>query len=250
MKKYSIPQPCREEWSRMTEREKGRYCEVCEKCVVDFTKMPLVDISTYLDKKKDENTCGRLTANQLELLNQKPGYGSWFKRYVALAAGITLFNLPKTFSQEINQSRDSIEYVKEKGSNKVCESTNKSGEVAISPLAEIKIKGSIIDENGDPIIGATVRIAGTNLGALSDIEGFFSLELPEKEDMSQDSLVVSYVGSEPLTVALADIKEDQVLELKASSVLLGDVVIVGGVRRASLPRRIWWGIKNIFRKKK
>lgn len=37
--KVSIPKPCYENWNSMSIDEKGRFCSVCAKTVIDFTKM-------------------------------------------------------------------------------------------------------------------------------------------------------------------------------------------------------------------
>ena len=34
-----IPNPCHEDWNKMTPEDKGRHCSVCDKVVIDFTKM-------------------------------------------------------------------------------------------------------------------------------------------------------------------------------------------------------------------
>ena len=38
------------------------------------------------------------------------------------------------------------------------------------------VKGQVVDENGDPVIGATVMMKGTSKGAITDLNGNFTLE--------------------------------------------------------------------------
>jgi len=62
---------------------------------------------------------------------------------------------------------------------------------------DITVKGKIIDQNGEPLPGATVQEKGTTNGAITDLNGNFSLSVP-----SDATLTVSYVGylSEDITV--------------------------------------------------
>ena len=55
--------------------------------------------------------------------------------------------------------------------------------------AQTQVRGSVIDEAGDPIIGATIQIKGTGQGTITDMDGHFSLTAP-----AGSTLVVSYVG--------------------------------------------------------
>ena len=54
----------------------------------------------------------------------------------------------------------------------------------------VKVEGKVIDEKGNPVIGAIVLVEGTDMGAVTDLDGNFILSVPSKEDI----LVVSYVG--------------------------------------------------------
>ncbi len=40
----SVPKPCHEDWSKMTPREKGKFCSACKKTVVDFRKKSTEEI--------------------------------------------------------------------------------------------------------------------------------------------------------------------------------------------------------------
>ena len=52
-----------------------------------------------------------------------------------------------------------------------------------------QVTGTIRDNHGEPIIGANVFVKGTTSGTVTDMDGNFSLEVPE-----QGTLVVSYIG--------------------------------------------------------
>jgi hypothetical protein len=65
MQKPYIPQPCHEDWNAMTQQEQGRFCDVCAKVVVDFTKMRDEEIINYLQQHSKQNTCGHFRNEQL-----------------------------------------------------------------------------------------------------------------------------------------------------------------------------------------
>lgn len=61
---------------------------------------------------------------------------------------------------------------------------------------EKQVSGQIIDENGDPVIGATVTIKGTKTATVTDLDGRFLLKVPNRS-----TLVISYLGYSPKEVA-------------------------------------------------
>lgn len=63
--KFSVPKPCNENWNAMTPGDKGRFCAMCEKTVVDFTGMKAPEISAYLLANQSNKVCGRFEATQL-----------------------------------------------------------------------------------------------------------------------------------------------------------------------------------------
>lgn len=58
-----VPEPCHEDWGKMTPKDKGRFCASCSKTVVDFTKMNNTELASYMNE--NENLCGRFTKDQL-----------------------------------------------------------------------------------------------------------------------------------------------------------------------------------------
>ncbi|MBP9136769.1 MAG: hypothetical protein KBF31_07145 [Chitinophagales bacterium] len=63
--KIQIPTPCHENWDEMIPNEKGNFCKVCNKTVIDFTNMSEQELIAYFENKKSGATCGRLHADQL-----------------------------------------------------------------------------------------------------------------------------------------------------------------------------------------
>ena len=52
------------------------------------------------------------------------------------------------------------------------------------------MEGKVVDEQGEPVIGAAVLIEGTTTGSVTDVNGNFVLSVPSKDAV----LVVSYIG--------------------------------------------------------
>lgn len=85
-----------------------------------------------------------------------------------------------------------------------------------------QVSGTVENETGEPVIGATVMIVGTSNGVSTDIDGRFILSnvLPSSQ------LKVSYVGYEPQTIQIGD-NDNFKIVLKENSTVLNDVVVVG-----------------------
>ena len=83
------------------------------------------------------------------------------------------------------------------------------------------IKGKVVDATNQPIIGATVKVAGTSTGTITDVKGFYSLSATSK-----DKLIISFMGYKPVEEVIGDRSAINVT-LEESNVQLSDVVVVG-----------------------
>ena len=83
-----------------------------------------------------------------------------------------------------------------------------------------KVTGTVTDGEG-PIIGATVRVKGSTVGAVTDIDGNFSIDVP-----AGATLEVSYVGYETQTIKVGSQSVINVV-LKQDAESLEEVVVVG-----------------------
>lgn len=82
MKKINIPNPCSENWEMMSPQEKGRFCSVCSKCVIDFTQKQPQEIQNIIEEKKDEEICGRFYDHQLNKVDQSEKLKDRFFKYI------------------------------------------------------------------------------------------------------------------------------------------------------------------------
>jgi len=90
------------------------------------------------------------------------------------------------------------------------------------------VKGVVIDQSGEPVIGATARVQGTNNGTITDFDGNFVLNDVKQGDMIE----FSYVGYIPQTVAA---KASMNVVLEEDNKMLEDVIVVGyGVQKKSV----------------
>ena len=83
------------------------------------------------------------------------------------------------------------------------------------------VSGTITDENGEPIIGASVMVTETNQGTITDMDGKFSVNASKG-----NHLKVSYIGYETQEVTVGNRQSIRII-LKEESTALDEVVVVG-----------------------
>ena len=91
-----------------------------------------------------------------------------------------------------------------------------------SVMAQVKVTGTVIDEAGEAVLGATVREKGTQSGAATDINGNFTINVKS----ANATLSISYVGYQTETVSLAG-RTNVKVTLKADATMLEETVVVG-----------------------
>ena len=92
--------------------------------------------------------------------------------------------------------------------------------------AEKIVGGQVVDENGEPVIGATVVVKGTNIATVTDIDGKFTLKAP-----AGSTLVISYVGYANAEVAATS--TDLKIALAQDEKTLDEVVVTAlGIKRS------------------
>ena len=91
--------------------------------------------------------------------------------------------------------------------------------LSVGAFTQIEVKGHVKDAAGEDIIGATIRVEGTQTATVSDFDGNFVLKANEGA-----TLVVSYVGYQNATVKAAPTVE---VTLQDDATVLQDVVVIG-----------------------
>ncbi len=87
----------------------------------------------------------------------------------------------------------------------------------------VNIKGKVSDENGEPLIGATILIEGTFIGTTTDINGNYVFTVPKKENMN---ILYSFIGM--ISQKVTYIGQDNIdVVLKESIKTIDEVVITG-----------------------
>ena len=91
--------------------------------------------------------------------------------------------------------------------------------LSASAFAQSNVQGHVKDAAGQPVIGATVRVAGQDGGVITDIDGNFSIKAAPGT-----KLQISYIGYKTVD---AEASQDMVVTLQDDAQVLGDVVVIG-----------------------
>lgn len=93
---------------------------------------------------------------------------------------------------------------------------------AASVMAQVTVTGTVIDDQGEPTIGATVREKGTQNGTATDFDGKFIIKVKN----ANATLTISYVGYQTQEVKLAG-RNNVNVTLKGDATTLQEMVVVG-----------------------
>ncbi len=210
----SIPEPCHEDWNKMTPKEKGRHCAACNKTVIDFTSK--TDEQVIKTFENENNLCGRFKTQQLNremVLTRKDK-----NNYLSLAAS-GLFAFMALGHQDIN-AQGEPKTVKVDSLN----TPQVNGKIATSIINQRTVSGIVTTaDDGLPMPGASVIIKGTSKGAQTDFDGKYSIKVN-----TGDVLTISYVGLKTAEVTIGASNTYDVAIEYDGDMLLGEV-IVGGI---------------------
>jgi hypothetical protein len=251
----SIPEPCHEKWDEMTPTKQGRFCDVCETEIYDFTQISNRELVNKL--KKNEHICARYRKDQLDVdlyANSNTGLsrmGLLFSltslfavSQPALAQGNSIIN---TAQQNKVEAKDSLE----------TKTTN--------PIYKT-IKGTVWDDMG-PISGVSVLVKGTPNGTVTDFDGKFKLVV----DASKKIVLVAGMAGESKEVIIVDFDKEIKITIntgRKEEVIMGIVTLKAsdlGVSKTTVQEKnklvntnypqqktkksIFTRIANLFRKK-
>lgn len=95
-----------------------------------------------------------------------------------------------------------------------------------------EITGVVVDENGGALPGVTVMLKGTLLGAATDVDGHFKLQIPESS--TPNSLLCSFIGMKNKEVRLVKGQTNYKITMEAEVQALEDVVVTGYFQRKKI----------------
>jgi|SRR6218665_80426 len=214
-----ISGPCSANWGKMNRTEKGRFCQSCQKEVIDFTGMSEQQLALFFKSNK-KAVCGKLRNDQLRQELTVPRKRiHWFRYLLQVALPALIFS-NKGSAQGAVASRVKVEAVrKDQESLRI-----KVPEIDVAPIVR-EIKGHVVDGQKQPVSGASVMKKGTSEGTVTNALGEFTLKVNDEDPIVY--LEVSSVGYAGRTIG---VKRDEpaIVELVLNEVWMGEVVVTIG----------------------
>ena len=94
---------------------------------------------------------------------------------------------------------------------------------SLAAMANIHVSGTVVDEKGEPVIGASVLVKGSTQGTITDFDGFFEFDVPDKA-----TLVISYVGMKNQELPA---KPKMKVTMTENTEVIEEVVVTGMVKQ-------------------
>lgn len=226
--RLSIPTPCSQPWHKMQPAENGRFCDACQKKVVDFTEFTDKELINFFNKTNN-NICGRFQHTQLDkklVVN---------KCHSVKTSWLTVMLSTIAISTTVPTMASAKKALQEQSFWK----TTSNDVVSIRDT----VKGRVIGRDSLPIVGASVMIQQSTIGTVTDENGNFELKIPDSLQSFTTKLVISSVGYNSDTVSI----NPNVVNVKIQLVMLdlalsGEVCVVAG--GAFVKRNFWQRIKK------
>lgn len=211
------PQPCGQPWLAMQPTAKGRLCGQCDKEIYDFSGMDWPAIART-QAEHGNTLCGMYAPAQLKHWGQTPPPSACAKLAAATTLALALSAIPASPAA----------------------AQTPAGRTLSGTVMFVSDKG-----RPKPLPGATVLLAGTQVGISTDMQGRYELTLPDAKTLPEGAKIqfssVGFARAEwPLpTPGTSPLQYDALLQMDSRSIAFS-------VRRPSLPERAWWSLKRLF----
>jgi CarboxypepD_reg-like domain len=211
----NIPSPCHEKWEEFKPTSSGGFCGSCQKNVIDFSNMSESVLMAYFRDlpAQEKHLCGRFREDQLQ---KEYDVQSWFPTWTATDKAMhfdipiaEFTSKPKKLSLPIYRKFKMVRNI-----------TVAVLTLVFSETAFGQVSGQVIDSEGSPLSGVSIRIKGTTKGTASDNLGKYQLQASQT-----DTLEFSFIGFTEIKMAAKDVKEPILMEENAE--MLGGIVVVG-----------------------
>jgi protocatechuate 3,4-dioxygenase beta subunit len=213
----SIPEPCHEDWSKMTPTQKGKHCARCEKEVTDYTQKTDEQLVKLLSN--NGASCGRFKKSQINravTLERKSTH--------ALAPYAASLLIPLSLMNSLNTKASTTE-------TKI-ENTFKSigiGRMSKNVKKNLNISGFIKEYSGNIIHHVKVSIKETGRTVYSDENGAFKITC-----LSSETLLFEKENFETLSYKTAEWDKEIAIILKTKTIEtehdLGEPIITDGLK--------------------
>ncbi len=193
-KDIRIPEPCHEDWNKMTPEEKGRFCASCQKVVYDFTRATEEEFNELVAEKG--KVCGHFREGQVASNDPvEKSFWTGFRKFLALAGVVILFNMltiQLSFAQTINTGGKGVEVQMPDLREKQVMKEN----MRIMGLVEERLKRdkqTKKSKDGISIRGVRVTLQDMEGNVLAvdttDSNGYFELVVPDSVNWNQNVIV-------------------------------------------------------------
>jgi len=208
-----IPEPCHKDWQKMTQTQKGKFCGVCTKEVIDFTSKTDEDLVKIIADSK--NTCGRFKKSQLnrELTLERKSRLSLAPYAASLLVPLSMLN-----TNHASPSNSSMP-------EKTFSSLN-IGRFSKPSRVIINTKGIITDLSGNALSNVIVRANESKKLVKSDLNGYYSITT-----IGQETLRFEYDGFFMYQIKLDNYSSEK-------NISMTNEIIMGGIKESYMEEEI------------
>ena len=196
----SIKEPCNEDWNKMTTNKSGKFCDLCNENVIDFTDLSDKEIVRII-KRNNGKLCGRFNTEQLDrplAINSIENKHSFFAK---VAATLLLFTVTK---ETTGQSEKPIHESTFSADKQLKSNANVSDR-----HNPIELTGSVIDASTNkPIANARIKIVnpvfpGSSIVYKTDEDGNFSIPIADSTEKRTISVFIAAADYQETTIKIS-----------------------------------------------
>ncbi|MFA1771050.1 carboxypeptidase-like regulatory domain-containing protein [Rufibacter glacialis] len=205
----------------MTPQNQGRFCQSCQKTVVDFTAMPDAEVVEWLAKNKNTK-CGRFRKDQIGKELTAPIYSPKRWNWPAAVLGLTAWL--STTSVVAKQVSSPVYSTNQRpASENRGKSMKELSEISVSLLV---LKGTVIDaQSKEAMPGTTILLKGTSIAVPADQNGHFELAVPAYLVNRKQKVIFAFIGYE-----MKEVKLSKLLKKNHPKIIMAlDTAVLGGI---------------------
>lgn len=236
---------CEESWDSMTNCGDYRKCKTCNQDIYDFRGLTNWEIALIHGNSKTK-VCGiydeNISKDSINKIKRNKSLiiAGLFGLITSNSSANTISSVPNEITEFQLNSKD-LNSTRKQNCNQNSQ-TNNTDSLKI-------VEGILVDETKNPLIGVNIILDGTTKGAITDINGRFSLDLTEEFNANDSvNLILSYIGygRKEQVITKYDFLKTKRLSL---NIVLDQQIEMSAfiVKRLPLHKRILNSIKGIFK---